>query len=596
MGENVLDLMDQAELEIIVPYDTEFNLADHVASFASNLVDERDDTQDPHELSALASIPSRTTLYFDEHINVVVVLRTPSRLKEPQRQLSYLTIHLEVQALGSESKTSNVLVSNGQSGQPPSRDVIWSGTVDRAQQPITIHGMNHEAYVWSLSCFLSRPKIRMQHPMISFKALGTFRQPQSSIAAKSGDRLLPSGIPVPINVLEPLSGDRELQGINPQLTALRLDRISTTTSVAATEQSVRSKPQKLFPALPAISARVRYSKSGASPGPLATIASLDVEISPFQDQEIQLTEANMQLSGGSAEDICAGRAINLPVKCHPRDNIIFLFRLLLGNNYDPGSRSNSLTRPLDIWINAKVLVSNTCRPDIQMRWRTTVDFSAALNRNYGGPSQTLQRNNRPSSLPLATDGENREAFSRASDTALNSMDKSQQRATAIPEFGVTMTLTAPRDVYIGQPFTWDVFLVNRSDKARKLAILVIPERRAVDHKSQMSKTSMSSTFAGQRGGVDHADVVMDENRLYALQKSNRKDPVRIVCLSTDVRIGNLNPRFCHNTELKFLPLSKGILHIDAVRVVDVLTNETMEIRDLPEIVAEERGLDDKEPA
>lgn len=57
---------------------------------------------------------------------------------------------------------------------------------------------------------------------------------------------------------------------------------------------------------------------------------------------------------------------------------------------------------------------------------------------------------------------------------------------------------------------------------------------------------------------------------------------------------NLNPGFCHNTELKFLPLSKGILHLEMVRVVDVLTNETVDVRHLPEIVAEERASDDRE--
>lgn len=50
----------------------------------------------------------------------------------------------------------------------------------------------------------------------------------------------------------------------------------------------------------------------------------------------------------------------------------------------------------------------------------------------------------------------------------------------------------------------------------------------------------------------------------------------------------LNPGFCHNTELKFLPLAKGILHIEAVRVIDLVENKSVDIHDLPEIVAEER--------
>ncbi|KAL8665447.1 MAG: hypothetical protein Q9168_007693 [Polycauliona sp. 1 TL-2023] len=511
-----------------------------------------------------------TRAKLDERLDVLILLKTSAGLEELQSQLSYLRITLEVQAFGSDSRT------DGQTAQQQSRDVIWSGAIDLDKPPVTINGGSNSALVWSLSCVMSRPRIRMQYPMISFRASGTYREPPSNTTQRPGDRLLSSGVPASINVLEPLSRDRELQGLIPQLTALRLDRISTSTSSNAIQQSIRSRPQNPIPALPAISARVRYSKSGASSAQLATIASLDIETSPFDDKEIELTDVNMQLSAGSVEDLCAGHAINLPKTCQPRDNFVFLFRLLANKDQDQEPKASSLSRTLEIWINARVYVSDQCRPSIQMRWRTAVDFSTALNPSYGGPSQAIQRNSRPSSLALV------------SDTALDSDNKPQQQATTMPGFGVTMTLTAPREVCVGQPFTWDVFLVNRSDKARKLAIRAFPKRQAGDHQSHMSKTSTSSAAGGQRRGLEHADAVMDENRLYGMQKSSNKDPVPIVCLSTDVRIGNLNPGFCQNTELKFLPLAKGILRLEMVRVVDVVTNETIDIRDLPEIVAEER--------
>lgn len=47
----------------------------------------------------------------------------------------------------------------------------------------------------------------------------------------------------------------------------------------------------------------------------------------------------------------------------------------------------------------------------------------------------------------------------------------------------------------------------------------------------------------------------------------------------------LNPGSCHNIDLKFLALSKGILEIEAIRVIDVVSNESIDIRDLPDIVA-----------
>lgn len=38
-------------------------------------------------------------------------------------------------------------------------------------------------------------------------------------------------------------------------------------------------------------------------------------------------------------------------------------------------------------------------------------------------------------------------------------------------------------------------------------------------------------------------------------------------------------------DVKFLALSAGVLGVEAVRVVDLTTNETADVRDLPSIVA-----------
>ncbi|KAL9604546.1 MAG: hypothetical protein Q9219_000511 [cf. Caloplaca sp. 3 TL-2023] len=436
-----------------------------------------------------------------------------------------------------------------------------------------------------------RPRVRAQHPMMSFKATAILKQP-SSIPDDSHDPYLPDGVPASINVLEGLGGDSGYGSIKPQLTALRLDRINLNNNLVVKEQIIRTLPQKPFPALPAISARVRYSKSGAYTSQPSIIAILDIETAPFQDDEVQLTRVNIELSDGSVEDLCQGRAIHLPMICRPKDNIIFLFRLLPDADRTYASNVSSDIRTLDISIDAHVLVSDICRPNIEMKWKTTVDFSTALNPKLGRSLQAMQRSERPSNPSVASDNDKRVhqddtvPFDDAEDPHSN------QSATSLAGFGITMTFTAPRDVYVGRPFTWDVFLVNHSRRARKLAIIVVPRRKSADRRSQPLKTSGSSTTTGQTGKTDYADAVMDDHRLYAMQKALAKEDVEIVCLSTEVRLGNLNPGFCHNTELKFLPLAKGVLHIEAVRVIDLVENRSIDVRDLPEIVAEERGVDD----
>lgn len=53
-----------------------------------------------------------------------------------------------------------------------------------------------------------------------------------------------------------------------------------------------------------------------------------------------------------------------------------------------------------------------------------------------------------------------------------------------------------------------------------------------------------------------------------------------------VRVGRpLLPSACHTAELRFIALATGVLNVEGVRVVDLVTNETTDCRDLPSIVS-----------
>ncbi|KAI4112772.1 MAG: hypothetical protein LQ345_006125 [Seirophora villosa] len=608
MADHIAKILEYSELDIVLPQATDFTLQDLGLSRQSVPGNERD-ADDEDRLTNLASIPPRTSLHFDEQLSILVVLRTPTDLSGWEKRFPYLKINLEAHVYSSDNRSSDGQTSEGQSVQPQGRDIVWSGTVDTSQEPLAVRGEDTNAYasVWVVNCFLSpsrhtrlhrpcranveadRPRLRMEHPMIYFKVSGILRHPPIS-PRDSRDPFLPSGVAASVNVLEPLSGDAGLQGKKPQLPASRLDRININNNTTVKDQAIRSRPQKPLPALPAISARVRYSKSGAYTGHHCIIASLDVETAPFQDDKIELSDVFMQLSDGSVEDLCKGQAINLPMTCQPRDKIVFLFRLLPFDDQTSDFQVRSSSRKLDISINARVLVSPTCHPKIHMRWKTHVDFSTALNPKYGAPAQALQRSKRPSTLSVPSDMENRVPGETSPNDADDDSPPSQR--LSIPNIGLTLTFTAPKDVHVGQPFTWDVFLVNHSLKPRRLAIFVIPVRRSGEHRNQTSVSSSAIRKEVKGGDLDYAEAIMDENRLYAVQKRLAREDVGIVCLSPEVRVGPVNPGFCHNTELKFLPLAKGVLHIEAVRVVDLEENRSVDVRDLPEIVAEERLADE----
>lgn len=136
--------------------------------------------------SLIPSVTQRSTLYFgksltgdvygtailliprylaDESIPIYVVIRTPYH-EEPQLKsyIDRLAIIVEAQAFSTASIASTTKDSNAQrdSSQSQSRDVIWSGPVDMAQEPVIIVQEEDEAegrhvfFIWKIVAFLSR--------------------------------------------------------------------------------------------------------------------------------------------------------------------------------------------------------------------------------------------------------------------------------------------------------------------------------------------------------------------------------------------------------------------------------------------------------
>ena len=383
-----------------------------------------------------------------------------------------------------------------------------------------------------------RPRIRLHSPTIFFRLLATLRPDKEGMKLK--ESLLPNGVPGPINLLESLKGDPALNGVEPWLSDSRLHRISPKNSDAyISDGNLRVGTQMAFRGLPAISSRVRYLRTNGRAGGLSVIATLDVETGAFSDEDISITHVNMQLSEGSAEDMGKGIAPLLPLKCRPKDNPTFLFRLTPNG---PGlyASDQSSTKTVLITVNATVLVSKTCRPSIEMRWKTGVDLSTTLNPLYGASGPSMQRPSRPSSLQRMTstaDGDAVSVSARDGKASHESGSNEQrQRASSVTDFGISISFTAPNSVYVGEVFSWDVLILNRSSKPRQLALIIIPRRKKGSIGTHSSKSSSSSSMKGRKDG-EFADSVIDENVLYAMQRNVGHETMQLISMSTDVRVG-----------------------------------------------------------
>ena len=66
---------------------------------------------------------------------------------------------------------------------------------------------------------------------------------------------------------------------------------------------------------------------------------------------------------------------------------------------------------------------------------------------------------------------------------------------------------------------------------------------------------------------------------------NRQKPPDVFDLNPDVRIRPLPPGACYETQMKFRARATGVLDMGVIRIVDLDTRQTVDVRDLPDIVS-----------
>ena len=372
--------------------------------------------------------------------------------------------------------------------------------------------------------------------MVAFKPSATLNPNVEGHDEDSRDPYLPNSLPASINILESLKSGRTLNGALPKLSAARLSGIAPVTHSAGMKvATIKTSPQKPFRALPVMSSRVRYAKANLQPGRTSIIASLDIDTSPFTEDEIEITDVTMELIDGLFEDAGKGSTPSFPLVCQPKDNVVCLYKLSL-NQSQPNEATQNHAKTVSITILATVLTSQTCRPRIVMRWKTSVDFSTPLNPMYGAPGQSMQRSNRPRTLSTAT------ATSAVSNLAVTAQDrKSSIRPTkslstggsvSTGELGISITFTAPKTVWSRERFSLSLLMLNRSSRTRQLAITALSKNNNGFKDRYLSCGTAGSDSSGKKAGI--AEAVIDEDALQAVQKHGSSIAAQLISLSMAV--------------------------------------------------------------
>jgi hypothetical protein len=269
---------------------------------------------------------------------------------------------------------------------------------------------------------------------------------------------------------------------------------------------------------------MRYSRILASLNDLSLIASLDLEVAQFTTYDVRIKKVSLTLHGGDIKVLSDEQDTTAIHK--PGDQLTYLYKIKPDLAPDGTPALGSKGHYLTLNVEASVSIASKCRPDIAIEWKTPVDFaseqaSGLVKAAHRLSSSTIQTTNAPNPDALPT---------------LDTQNQPDQDASS-NNIDVTLTVSGPPKVGVGEIFTWDVFIVNRSDKTRRLAILVIAKRKRdlEKHKSHPSTSSSGGVRMDKKELL--ATAVIDENIVYAKQKSARTEASELICLTTDIRLG-----------------------------------------------------------
>jgi hypothetical protein len=497
--------------------------------------------------------------------------------------------------------------SQGGSGEPV-KDLVSTVTIPAQQEPIVLARQSEDGsetsrlvLVWEAQLALSRPRVRMLDPSISI--FSVFLVASASKEEDSSDDILQPFAPAEFNVLAPLSHMSTYAESEPYLAMSRLERVLPE-PVKTQKQFRLEHMTPRYRIVPPAVAKLNYSRFNMASSIPKIIASLNLEIIPFVDLQATIQTLEVKIASGSIEDLTSNI---LPLKCRSKDIITFLYRLSQTHTQPDTTGSPSPASQLlnfdvlSIRLYLQITLSEVCHPVVRMDFNTNIDFFQALNPSYGGPSQPIQRHNRPASLPLG------QSNSSAQASVSTSLQPTPPMINPNNFSGITVSFTAPDGpVKVGETFLWRVLVNNRSAKAAKLAIYPLPhmpraQATSSSGRRHASRTSMTSyrSFDGRKpreiDAKEAAEAVVDENIIYAIQHANSAPKqTDVVSLTAELRVGALGPGQCNESEIELVAMKAGTLRVDAMRVVDLIREAEegigsagvmIDIRDLPDVVA-----------
>lgn len=475
----------------------------------------------------------------DETISIQLVLRTSSGKEAVGELLPHLDVAISAHA------TNAVPEGSGNAATASGKYDLTSHALPSEPVPEIVIVGDLTYAVWKAKVHLPRPRVRLQRPAVYFTA--TVSLSQTAIAASRSaarDEYLPSCAPLSANLLEPLRFDPSLSSANLYLPASRITKIAPGSALTAdTTKPIRGASKRAFPAIPALMLRVRYT-----PLPDCIVASVHLEISQLIATGLTIHQFEMDTTDARVEQV---NKLDWPKQAYAGDEIVLCYKLR--QTYESRAiQGASPPASLRIKALATAILEGNSTTELDVRWQGQVELADPSPKpplKWSRPLSASIRNSiPPAPRPLSTEFIPKNTESDAS---------------------VNFTFTGPLTTRKGDDFNLDVFVINKTSRARRMALVVVQPKQSRPLSTE------------QRPSIE-----------VSAQSFARPKPPDVLDLNADVRIGPLPPGACYSTKMRFRAMITGVLDLGVIGVVDLETRQTVDVRELPDVVALEADISD----
>lgn len=398
---------------------------------------------------------------------------------------------------------------------------------------------------WSVELPIPRPKARLQRPAVYFTASISLTRDALNGSRAAAKVMLESFEALQANVLESLNFDPAMRQATVHLPEDRLVKVVPTSGRDSTK-TIRGVTKRAYPLLPALYTKNRYTTLQD-----AVLASLHLEASQLLPDTVTLEDVVFNVENAEVQRVTAQ---DEQKALAGGNEIVYLFRLL--PDAAPPSKSNSA---VTIKLSASVAIEQGNHAKVEMRWQSHVDFSQALVK----PAYKWSR---PLSASILQPPSARVSLQAAPRSRSPSRERSPIRSSG--ETGILFNFKAGAEAVRGENVRVAVHCVNCSDRPRRFALVMVPQKRQHARGRQRDST------------LELADRVA---KIFEAPVLERSQPPAILDRNADVRIGPLPPGAVYETSLSFTPTVAGHVDLGILRIVDLDTRQTIDVRGLPDI-------------